>query len=78
MVITNKELVHNLAKMFDEIELTPAEVDEALREAGYDPDEIGAKMKAIADDALARGVVSKPVWGEPIVATCDKATQAGT
>ncbi len=52
-MITNKELVHNLADAFDEIELTSADVDEALREAGYDPDKVSAIMKAIANRALA-------------------------
>ncbi len=75
-MITNIELVHRLAEAFDNIELTPTEVDEELHEAGYDPDEIGAKMKAIADEALAGGIcceilkeqTDKPVRGERIVA----------
>lgn len=33
---------------------TPAEIDAVLREAGYDPDQIGAQMKAAAEQALAR------------------------
>lgn len=33
---------------------TPTEIDAALHAAGYDPDEIGAQMKAAAEAALAR------------------------
>lgn len=81
MVINKSELVYRLAELFDSIELTPAEVDEELCEAGYDPDKVGVEMKAIADEALARGVrciglkerIDKPVRGERIVAF-DKAT----
>lgn len=52
-MITNKELVHNLADAFDALELTSVEVDEALREAGYDPDKVSTIMKAIANRVLA-------------------------
>ena len=33
---------------------TPKEIDTVLREAGYDPDEIAAQMKAAAEVALTR------------------------
>lgn len=55
-MITNREMVYKIAELFDKIELTTTEVDAALREAGYDPDEVRAKMKAIADEALAKGI----------------------
>ncbi len=32
---------------------TPKEIDTVLREAGYDPDEIGAQMKAAAEARIA-------------------------
>ncbi len=39
---------------FDEIgPKTPEEADETLREAGYDPDEVSAQMKAAAEQAMA-------------------------
>jgi hypothetical protein len=53
-VQTSEELIRAFADLFDEIEPeTPAEIDAMLREAGYDPDEIGAQMKAVAEQALA-------------------------
>lgn len=51
--IQKVELVRKLADVFDEVELTSAEVDEALREAGYDPDKVSATMRAIANRAMA-------------------------
>lgn len=76
-MIINKELIHKLAEAFDSIELTPDEVDASLREAGYDPDEVGAKMKAIADKTLIRVKILKEQTGKPdwdrVIATCDKA-----
>jgi hypothetical protein len=53
---TSKDLVRALARFFavgtDEPE-TPDEVNAGLRELGYDPDEVGARMKAAAERALA-------------------------
>ena len=41
---TSAELVRAFANLFDEIEPeTPEEIDQVLREAGYDPDAIGKK-----------------------------------
>lgn len=37
---------------------TPKEIDTVLREAGYDPDEIGAQMKAAAEQALANSAAN--------------------
>ena len=52
---TEEELEEALDKLFDEIPPpeTPEEVDETLREAGYDPEAIAAQMKAFAEQALA-------------------------
>ncbi len=51
---TGEDLVHAFADLFDEVEPeTPEEIDAALREAGYDPDNVGARMKAVAERALA-------------------------
>ena len=58
-MITSEELIYNIARMFDEIELTSDEVDAELREAGYDPDEVGARMRAISDAALANCTMLK-------------------
>ena len=50
---TSEDLVRAFADLFDEIEPeTPEEIDAVLCEAGYDPDEIGARMKAVAERAL--------------------------
>jgi hypothetical protein len=52
---TEEELVHAFADLFDEVEPdTPEEIDTVLREGGYDPDTIAARMKSIAERALAR------------------------
>jgi len=51
---TGEDLVRAFADLFDEIEPeTPEEIDAVLREAGYDPDEVGTRMKAVAERALA-------------------------
>jgi len=53
---TSEDLVRAFADLFDEIEPeTPEEIDAVLREAGYDPDEVGARMKAVAERALNEG-----------------------
>jgi len=52
-VKTSEDLVRAFADLFDEVEPeTPEEVDAALREAGYDPDQVAARMKAVAQEAL--------------------------
>lgn len=38
--------------------IPPGEVDVILREGGYDPDEVGARMKAAAERALAEAEIS--------------------
>ena len=54
--LTGQNLVTAFGSLFDGLEPeTPEEIDAALREAGYDPDELGARIKAAADQAL-RGV----------------------
>jgi hypothetical protein len=51
---TEEELLHAFADLFDEVmEEDPEEIDAALEELGYDPTEIGKKMKAVAEQALA-------------------------
>lgn len=47
-----QELIFALAELFDEIEMTPEEVRESLREAGYDPDEVGKAIAAVAQKAM--------------------------
>lgn len=50
---TSEGLVRAFADLFDEVEpATPEEIDAVLREAGYDPDEIGVRMKAATEKAL--------------------------
>jgi hypothetical protein len=52
---TEEELVHAFADLFDEVgPETPEEIDAVLREGGHDPDTIAARMKSIAERALAR------------------------
>ena len=52
---TEEELVHANADLFNEVEPeTPEEIDAVLREGGHDPDSIAARMKSIAECALAR------------------------
>lgn len=47
-------LVNTIADLFNETELTPSEVDETLRKAGYDPDTVGQQMAAAARRALEK------------------------
>lgn len=53
-VETSEDLVRAFANLFDEVAPeTPEEIDAELCEAGYDPDKIGARMQAVAGQALA-------------------------
>jgi hypothetical protein len=52
---TSEELVLAFADLFDELEPeTPEEVASVLRDTGHAPDEVGARMKAVAEQALAK------------------------
>jgi hypothetical protein len=52
--MTSEDLVRVFADLFDEVEPeTPEEVDDVLREAGHDPDVVAARMRAVAEQALA-------------------------
>ena len=51
---TDQELVQVFADLFDVIEPeTPEEIDAVLLAEGYDPDEVGLRMQAFAEQALA-------------------------
>jgi DNA-directed RNA polymerase subunit F len=51
---TSEDLVRAVADLFDEVEPeTQEEIDAVLREAGHDPDEVAARMKVVAERALA-------------------------
>lgn len=50
---TDEELVRSFLNLFDEVVPdSPEDVDEFLRESGYDPDDIGARIQAVAKKAL--------------------------
>lgn len=52
---TSQDLVLAFADLFDELEPeTPEEVASVLRDTGHDPDDVGARMKAVAEQALAK------------------------
>jgi hypothetical protein len=51
---TNEELVRVFDYLFQQTEpQTPDEVDAVLRDAGYDPDELAARVHDVAERALA-------------------------
>jgi hypothetical protein len=51
---TSKDLVEAFASLFNEVEPeTPEEIDAVLRDAGHDLHEVAARMKAIAEKAIA-------------------------
>ena len=51
---TSEELVSAFADLFDAVEFeTPEEIDAVLLEAGYDPNEIAARMRAVAVQTIA-------------------------
>ncbi len=53
--LSDTELVSAFADLFDEVEPeTPEEIDDALRDEGYDPDEVGARMAEFAERELAK------------------------
>lgn len=52
--IEKERMTKFMAKLFDEEGPTaPEEIDEQLRIAGYDPDEVGRRMAMVAENALA-------------------------
>lgn len=58
--LSDKQLVRATADLFDElVPETPEEIDAALREAGYDPDEVGARMKAVAERAIVDQIIEQ-------------------
>jgi hypothetical protein len=62
----NEKLARILANLFDNVELEiPDEINAVLREAGYDPDEIGARMKSAAEQVL----IDSSFYGKPICRT---------
>jgi hypothetical protein len=51
---TSEDLVHILADLFNEVSPeTSEEIDDELRKAGYDPDEVAERMKSVAERAIA-------------------------
>lgn len=53
MTTEYRDLVNKMFNLFsDPGPSTPEEIDTGLREVGYDPDEIGARMKVAAQKAL--------------------------
>lgn len=51
--VTEEELVRAFANLFNEVEPeTPEEINATLRDAGYDPDTVAARMKAVAERAI--------------------------
>ena len=50
---TEDELIHSFADLFDAVEPeTPEEIQTTLKDAGYDPDGVAARMQAIAARAI--------------------------
>jgi len=50
---SDQELIDAFAQLFDEVEPeTGEEINEMLREAGYDPDEVDAKFASFCAGAL--------------------------
>jgi hypothetical protein len=50
---TAREILDALVDIWDDMGPdTPEEVDEYLREAGYDPDELGRKLERVARGAM--------------------------
>ena len=51
---SSEELVSAFADLFNEVEPeTSEEIDAVLHEAGYDPDEVASRMRAVAQQAIA-------------------------
>ena len=52
---TDQDLIQVFADLFDAVEPeTPEEIDAVLVEGGYDPNEVGSRMQAFAEQALAK------------------------
>ncbi len=51
--LSSAELVARVGDLFDSsVPYTPEEIKVELREAGYDPDQVGARMKRAAENVL--------------------------
>lgn len=50
--LTPEQTLEAIFKLLDDIELTPEEVDEELREMGYDPEKVGKRFAQVARDAI--------------------------
>lgn len=54
-VETSEDLVRAFADLFDEVApMTSEEIDDELRDVGLEPDEVGARMQAVVEEALAK------------------------
>ena len=50
--LTASAVLDALVDLFNEIELSPEEVDEELRRVGYDPDEVAERFRSVAEPLL--------------------------
>lgn len=62
---TDEELICTLADLFDRLEPeAPEEMDAVLVDAGYDPEEVSARMLAVARQAIAESALNWRNMGE--------------
>lgn len=75
---TPQQMIDALSQLFlncEDLE-TDEEIDAALREFGYDPDELGRKFKVLADKALAEQA-AKLAQANPTLKRLDTAAKIG-
>lgn len=58
--------------------IPPGEVDVILRKGGHDPDEVGARMKSVAEQALAKVEISGPPENDYVPDSCTCAALAAS
>ncbi len=64
---TEVELMHTLIELFNEVEPeSEEEVDEVIREAGFDPKDVGTRIKKAANLALANSPLNWRNRGQEI------------
>ena len=56
--MTDKEFINFMVELFNEVDLESQEIDEALREFGYDPDKVAKRMRDAATQALAEALLN--------------------
>jgi|GEM_PF-1154527 len=74
---TNEEFLRAIIELFNEIKVElPEEIDEFLRQEGYDPNEVAVRMNTAAQRALANSPLNWRARTEQVIAEKDQLARA--